>query len=105
VRLGEYNGLHLALRGQSHGVPAIVIGEPDPVLERDAQKLGAVYVRQAELVREHFLALLSTVRRSHPRPDFPSSSDLAWVDRTDWQGPLPTRTATLYRGKHSPLYH
>ena len=44
VRLGEYNGLHLALRAQSSGVPAVLIGEPDPVLQREAAQLGAVYL-------------------------------------------------------------
>ena len=43
VKLGEYNGLHLALRAQAVGVPAIVIGPADPVLEREAKALGARY--------------------------------------------------------------
>lgn len=44
VRLGEYNGLHLALRAQSRGVPAILVGEPDSVLQREASDLGAMYL-------------------------------------------------------------
>lgn len=44
VRLGAYNGLHLAIRADAIGTPAVVIGEPDVVLERDAQRLGAVYL-------------------------------------------------------------
>ena len=47
VRLGEYNGLHLALRAQVRGVPAVLIGEPDSVLEREAAQLGAVYLAGA----------------------------------------------------------
>jgi hypothetical protein len=43
VKLGEYNGLHLALRAQAAGVPAIVIGPADTVLEREAAALGALY--------------------------------------------------------------
>ncbi len=43
VKLGEYNGLHLALRAQAVGIPAIVIGPDDPVLEREADALGAHY--------------------------------------------------------------
>jgi hypothetical protein len=47
VRLGEYNGLHLALRAQFRGVPAVLIGEPDSVLQREAAQLGAVYLAGA----------------------------------------------------------
>jgi DNA-binding response OmpR family regulator len=104
LRLGEYNGLHLALRGQATGLPAVVIGEPDSVLENDARKLGAIYVRKTELVREHLLALLSTVLQSHPRQYFPTS-DLAWVDRADWQEALTGRMTTAVPGKNWPLYH
>jgi DNA-binding response OmpR family regulator len=44
VRLGAYNGLHLALRAQSDGIPAILVGEGDQVLEREAAKMGAAYI-------------------------------------------------------------
>ena len=44
IRLGEYNGLHLASRAQAHDIPAIVIGDRDPVLERDAHQMGVVFV-------------------------------------------------------------
>jgi DNA-binding NtrC family response regulator len=44
VRLGEYNGLHLALRAQSRGIRAIVIGIVDHVTQRDAATFGAVYL-------------------------------------------------------------
>ena len=44
VRLGEYNGLHLALRAQGQGIPVVLIGEGDPVLQREAAQLGAVYL-------------------------------------------------------------
>ena len=47
VRLGEYNGLHLALRAQARNVPAIIIGQPDPVLKREAAQFGAVYLSDA----------------------------------------------------------
>ena len=44
LKLGDFNGLHLAVRALAAGVPALVLGEPDPVLQRDAQQLGAVYL-------------------------------------------------------------
>jgi len=61
LKLGEYNGLHLAAHAQSLGIPAIVIGPRDIGLERDAEQLGALYlssVRKQDLlaVVEHELA-------------------------------------------------
>lgn len=54
LKLGQYNGLHLALRAHGAGIPAVVVGPVDPVLARDAGQLGAVYlsssVRRGELV-------------------------------------------------------
>jgi len=44
VRLGEYNGLHLALRARSQGIRAIVVGEEDPVTRREAESIGAEYL-------------------------------------------------------------
>jgi DNA-binding NtrC family response regulator len=44
LKLGDYNGLHLALRAQAEHIPAIVVGPADPVLERDATALGATYI-------------------------------------------------------------
>jgi len=45
VRLGAYNGLHLAMRARASSIPAIILGETDPVTEREAERLGATYVR------------------------------------------------------------
>lgn len=45
VRLGAYNGLHLAMRAKAAAIPAIILGETDPAMEREAQSLGATYVR------------------------------------------------------------
>ena len=44
VRLGDYNGLHLALRAKAGGIPALVLGDTDPVLEREAERLGVTYL-------------------------------------------------------------
>jgi len=43
VRLGPYNGLHLLMRAMSiyPGTAAILIGQADPVVEREARALGA----------------------------------------------------------------
>lgn len=44
VRLGEYNGLHLALRAQIRGIRAIVIGVIDLITQQDAATFGAAYL-------------------------------------------------------------
>jgi DNA-binding NtrC family response regulator len=49
VKLGEYNGLHLALRGQAAGIPAIVVGPTDNGFEHEAEQLGATYLESAGL--------------------------------------------------------
>jgi DNA-binding response OmpR family regulator len=58
VRLHEYNGLHVALRAREAGIPAVVVGDADMVVERDAEQLGATFVKRDELERESMLALL-----------------------------------------------
>ena len=48
LKLGAYNGLHLAIRAQSRGLgtPTIIIGEPDAQVEAEAHQLHAQYVSQ-----------------------------------------------------------
>lgn len=55
LELGDYNGLQLALRAQNSGVPAVVVGHEDRVLERDAEQIGSAYVRKTELDEQRFL--------------------------------------------------
>jgi hypothetical protein len=81
VRLGEYNGLHLALWGTSR-VPhlrCVIIGHSDPSLERYARELGFLFVRQedhAAVVQATFEALAreGPRRRWHRTPLVPSVS-------------------------------
>jgi len=61
LRLHEYNGLHLALRARQAGIPAVVVGDADSVLERDAEQLGATFVTREEFRREPFVALLQNL--------------------------------------------
>jgi DNA-binding NtrC family response regulator len=61
LRLHDYNGLHLALRARQAGIPAIVVGDADCVLERDAVQLGATFVRRDEFRREPFVTLLQNL--------------------------------------------
>ena len=51
VRLGAYNGLHLALRARSRGIAAVVCGDGNPATERDAREVGAAYLNVRNLER------------------------------------------------------
>ena len=53
LKLGAYNGLHLAIRASATRTPTIIIGDHDPVLEADAARQGATYLTRpvdAELI-------------------------------------------------------
>src|SRR5579863_9540534 len=82
IKLGAYNGLHLAIRAQAVGTPTLVIGDPDPVLEADAKRQRALYVtppvdpqRVLGLVSE-LLEAAGRMRRS-PRKRVPVLEALA----------------------------
>ena len=67
VRLGAYNGLHLALRARAMGIPAIVLGDADPATEREARMVGAAYLNPFDLEKAELQSLLrATVT---PLPD------------------------------------
>jgi DNA-binding NtrC family response regulator len=61
LRLQEYNGLHLALRARQAGIPAVVVGDADAVLERDAEQLGATFVKCDELECGRLLEILQSL--------------------------------------------
>ena len=46
VKLGAYNGLHLAIRASIHRTPTIVMGDVDAVLKADAERQQATYLTQ-----------------------------------------------------------
>jgi DNA-binding NtrC family response regulator len=76
IKLGPYNGLHLAILAGSLGTPAIVIGDRDPVLQMEAEHQSAVYVTEP-VDPEHVLRvvrnLLTTAghKRRSPRKRVP----------------------------------
>ena len=70
IRLGEYNGLHLASRARAEGIPSVVVGGNDVVLERDAQQMGITYMNP-DIDREYLLVLaehLTFEARQVPTP-------------------------------------
>ena len=70
ARLGDYNGLHLALRAHAAGIPSIILGKPDRVSEREASNLGATYLSLTRLRAGDLLSLVATLvpsmREGHP---------------------------------------
>jgi PleD family two-component response regulator len=67
VRLGAYNGLHLVLRAKSArpDVAAIVISAvDDPVLQADAEAMGATFMVTPVEEKDLIAAVLQTIFRS-----------------------------------------
>ena len=83
VRLGDYNGLHLAMRAHAHGIPAMVIGAPDSVLQREAERLGARYltsdIERGDLLRA--VEFLPTAAANGPR--YPVATNLSFISASD----------------------
>ena len=66
VRLAEYNGLHLVLRGKSvrpEMAALVTSSKADPVLQADAEGMGATFVLKPIVVRELAAAVLRTLFR------------------------------------------
>jgi DNA-binding response OmpR family regulator len=84
VRLAAYNGLHLAIRARRRGArfPVILVGEADPVLKAEADRLDVSYVN-LPLDEEGLIAMVcgSDVRtrpaRRSPRKPVPKFEALA----------------------------
>src|SRR6478735_4822433 len=58
LKLGEYNGLHLALKARALGIPTLIVGPQDVVLQKDAEELGATYLTSV-LRRSQVLELVA----------------------------------------------
>ena len=82
VRLGDYNGLHLALRAKAGNIPALVLGNPDPVLEREAERLGVLYLAH-QLSRSVLLSALEQVEPA-AAVEVPSPSATAGLSFVSW---------------------
>lgn len=74
IRLAEYNGLHLVLRGKSAkaDLAAIVTsGVADPVLQAEAEHLGATFVLKPVSTEELRAAICRTLMKSPESPAGP----------------------------------
>jgi DNA-binding NtrC family response regulator len=87
VRLGDYNGLHLVIRAQAHSIPAFVLGDPDLVLHREAERLGAVYLTY-DLDRPHLLHLLERLAPGVTATSFPTESNVSFVSWSEVAPPI-----------------
>ena len=66
IRLGAYNGLHLAIRGAGMVPPLTVVvtsGTADVVLEREAERIGATFVLKPVTASELTAAVFRTALR------------------------------------------
>ena len=79
LKLGEYNGLHLAVRANSTHVPVLVIGDHDAFFEHEAEQLGATYMALGELRRE---GILSFVESQIAQCDARDPDHLAWISES-----------------------
>jgi DNA-binding NtrC family response regulator len=76
LKLGEYNGLHLALKSRALGIPTIIVGPHDVVLQKDADDLGATYLTSV-LRRSQVLELVAERIGATPVPtEVPFAGDL-----------------------------
>jgi DNA-binding response OmpR family regulator len=71
IRLGEYNGLHLVLRGKAakRDLAAIVTsGVADQVLQAEAEQLGATFVLKPTTAQEFSAAICRTLLQATGAP-------------------------------------
>jgi DNA-binding response OmpR family regulator len=97
VRLAEHNGLHLALRARHRDIPAVILGTSDPVLERDAKELGAVYLT-SEVTRQRLLAIIAPViaaAQNAPPAPRPAATNLSFLSWREFSGPLGAVSESL----------
>ena len=84
LKLGEYNGLHLAVRANSNHIPVLVIGDRDRFFEHEAEQLGATYLAFGEVNRERILSYVDS-QITHPDArdhDQRDHDQLAWIDQS-----------------------
>jgi DNA-binding response OmpR family regulator len=86
LKLGAYNGLHLALRAAASEIPAIVMA--DPSFETEVEQLGAVWMSDAadgDELQAAALRLLQGARASQVALGWPDEKSANPAAFTDWQ--------------------
>jgi DNA-binding response OmpR family regulator len=90
IRLGEYNGLHLVLRGKAvkRDLAAIVTsGVADSVLQSEAEQLGATFILKPASTEEFRAAICRTLLRTSSEPIRPPF-ERRQADRRSGSDPL-----------------
>ena len=64
LKLGEFNGLQLALRSLAAGIPAIVIA--DSCFEREVEQLGAVWMSPTSAASGELTSLITRLLQGTP---------------------------------------
>jgi hypothetical protein len=106
VRLGAYNGLHLSIYAKARGIPTIVVGERDVDLEREADRLGVVYLprepSRSELLSATLNLLSEHAEKNSESADAPSSmvGFVSWSDLGSLALRRPSQSA---QGRRGPL--
>ena len=91
IRLGEYNGLHLVLRGKAakRDLAAMVTSSvEDSVLQAEAEQLGATFVRKPITSDEFRAAICRTLLRAGTEPIRPPF-ERRQGDRREASHPIP----------------
>jgi hypothetical protein len=93
LKLGAYNGLHLALRAGATDIPAVVIA--DDSFDHEVEQVGAVRLSTesatGDSFRAHVLRLLQGIGASHGVFPWYDGED---IDERTQQVPLVLRPAT-----------
>jgi DNA-binding NtrC family response regulator len=78
LKLGAYNGLHLAVRANATRIPVVVLGERDAFFEREARQLGTTYIAYDDATRERIVSYVDTTIRSASA----SETSLNWIGKS-----------------------
>jgi len=79
LKLGAYNGLHLAVRAHATSIPVVVLGERDEFFEREARQLGTTYIPFDDATRERIVAYVEATIRDAKTNE---SDHLAWIEHS-----------------------
>ena len=103
LKLGAYNGLHLAVRANSTQIPVLVLGDRDAFFEHEARQLGTTYIAFDDATRERIISYVGTqVRCVSPT----SPGNLAWIgSETLSAGETPAASSTRSRSDHRLRVH
>jgi DNA-binding response OmpR family regulator len=96
LKLGEYNGLQLALRGRATGTPVIVLA--DESFEHEVEQLGAVWMSPESAASDELPAMLAELLQHVPGSD----AGYTWLDGS---GDGTMRSVVISEASLSRYFH